>query len=159
MPIDPSEFRRVLGHWVTGVAVVASRTGQGEPCGFTANAFTSLSIDPPLVLVCVDRAGNSHASIRAAGVFTVNVLGSDDERLARHFAVSGGSDKFEGIAWRTAASGAPILEESLAWVDCSVRQTVPGGDHTIFIGEVLAADAEEGEPLIFYRGGYGRFAP
>jgi flavin reductase (DIM6/NTAB) family NADH-FMN oxidoreductase RutF len=158
MPIEPSEFRRILGHWITGVAIVASRTADDEPCGFTANAFTSLSLEPPLVLVCVDRAGNSHASIRDAGVFTVNVLGSGDERLARHFATDSAA-KFTGIAWTTAATGAPVLEAALAWVDCTVRTEVPGGDHTIFIGEVVDGDADEGEPLIFYRGGYGRFAP
>jgi len=159
MAIDPSEFRRVLGHWVTGVAVVASRSPDGEPCGFTANAFTSLSLDPPLILVCVDRAGNSHGSISAAGVFTVNVLGSGDERLARRFALTDSDGKFEGVAWTTASTGAPVLEDALAWVDCTVHSQVDGGDHTIFIGHVVAANAVDDEPLIYYRGGYGRFAP
>jgi flavin reductase (DIM6/NTAB) family NADH-FMN oxidoreductase RutF len=158
MSIDPSEFRRILGHWVTGVAVVASRTEEGEPCGFTANAFTSLSLEPALVLVCVDRAANSLAGIRETGRFTVNVLGSGDERLARHFAADA-DDKFEGVAWTTAVTGAPVLADALAWVDCRVTSEVPGGDHVIFIGEVVAGDADEGEPLIFYRGGYGRFMP
>jgi flavin reductase (DIM6/NTAB) family NADH-FMN oxidoreductase RutF len=158
MPIDPSEFRRILGHWVTGVAVVASRTDTGSFCGFTANAFTALSLEPPLVLVCVARTGDTHDGIRASGIFTVNVLGADDERLARHFA-SDATDKFEGVGWTTGTTGAPVLEDAMAWVDCRVRREVDGGDHTIFIGEVVAADATDGEPLIFYRGGYGRFAP
>jgi flavin reductase (DIM6/NTAB) family NADH-FMN oxidoreductase RutF len=158
MSIDPSEFRRILGHWVTGVAVVASDTEEGGPCGFTANAFTSLSLEPPLVLVCVDRAANSLDGIRRTGRFTVNVLGSGDERLARHFATDA-ADKFEGVAWTTAVTGAPVLADALAWVDCRVTIEVPGGDHVIFIGEVVGGDADEGEPLIFYRGGYGRFMP
>lgn len=157
MSIDPSEFRRILGHWVTGVAVVAS-TGDDGPRGFTANAFTSLSLEPPLVLVCVDRTANTLAGIRSTGRFTVNVLGSAGERLARHFATDA-DDKFEGVAWTTAVTGAPVLEDAQAWVDCRVMSEVPGGDHVIFIGEVVAGDADEGEPLIFYRGGYGRFMP
>lgn len=159
MPIDSSEFRRILGHWVTGVAVVASRTSEDEPCGFTANAFSALSLEPPLVLVCADWAGNSHGCIREAGVFSVNVLESGSERLARHFARTDLAGKFEGVAWSEAVTGAPVLEDALAWVDCRVHGEYPGGDHTIFIGEVVAAGAVEGEPLIFYRGGYGRFAP
>lgn len=156
MSIDPSEFRRILGHWVTGVAVVASTTESGDPCGFTANAFTSLSLEPPLVLVCVDRAADSLAGIRDTGRFTVNVLGSEDERLARHFAADSDA-KFDGVAWSTAITGAPVLEDALAWVDCRVANEVAGGDHVIFIGEVVGGDAIDGEPLIFYRGGYGRF--
>jgi flavin reductase (DIM6/NTAB) family NADH-FMN oxidoreductase RutF len=158
MSIDPSEFRRILGHWVTGVAVVATGTEDGEPCGFTANAFTSLSLEPPLVLVCVDRTADSLAGIRATGCFTVSVLGSADERLARHFAADA-DGKFEGVAWTTAVTGAPVLEDALAWVDCRVRSELPGGDHVVFIGEVVGGDTVEGEPLIFYRGGYGRFMP
>jgi flavin reductase (DIM6/NTAB) family NADH-FMN oxidoreductase RutF len=159
MAFDPAEFRRVLGHWVTGVAVVASRKADGAPCGLTANAVTSLSLDPPLILVCVDRSADSHDCIRDAGVFTVNVLGSASERLARRFAAWDITDKFAGVAYRPAASGAPVLEDALAWVECRVRETFPGGDHTIFVGEVLAGDAREGEPLLYYRGGYGRFMP
>lgn len=157
MAIDPFEFRRVLGHWATGVAVVTSCDADGSPRGFTANAFTSLSLDPPLVLVCVDRAGNSHDCIREAGVFAVSVLGAGEEALARRFADPDDGDRFDGITPANAATGAPVLEDALAWVDCRVAHEYPGGDHTIFVGEVLAAGAVQGDPLIFYGGGYGRF--
>jgi flavin reductase (DIM6/NTAB) family NADH-FMN oxidoreductase RutF len=156
MAFDPSEFRRVLGHWVTGVAVVASRRADGRPCGLTANSVTSLSLDPPLVLVCVDPTADSHDCIRDAGMFSVNVLGAATEPLARRFAALDLSNKFDGVDWHTAVTGAPVLDDALAWVDCRIDQVLTGGDHTIFIGEVVAADAVHGEPLLFYRGGYSR---
>lgn len=154
MAFDPSEFRRILGHWITGVAVVATRKPDGEPCGLTANAVTSLSLDPPLVLVCVDQTADSHDCIRDAGVFTINVLDNGSERLARRFAAWDVPDKFTGVAYHLAPSGAPVIEDALAWVDCIVQHAYPGGDHTIFIGEVTAGDAREGKPLLYYRGGY-----
>jgi flavin reductase (DIM6/NTAB) family NADH-FMN oxidoreductase RutF len=156
MAFDPSEFRRIMGHWITGVAVVASYKPGGEPCGLTANAVTSLSLDPPLVLVCVDRSADSHDCIVEAGVFTVNVLDAASERLARRFAAWDISHKFEGIAHHTAPSGAPVLEDALAWLDCRLTAQYAGGDHTIFLGEVTAGDAKDGQPLLYYRGGYGR---
>jgi flavin reductase (DIM6/NTAB) family NADH-FMN oxidoreductase RutF len=156
MPFDPSEFRRVLGHWITGVSVVASRTDAGPPCGLTANAVTSLSLEPPLVLACVDRAANSHDCIHRAGFFTINVLREDGETIARRFAGADAEEKFDGISWHPAPSGAPILDQALAWIDCRVHDVHPGGDHTIFIGEVLGAGTTEGDPLIYYRGRYGR---
>jgi flavin reductase (DIM6/NTAB) family NADH-FMN oxidoreductase RutF len=159
MPIDPPEFRRILGHWVSGVAVVAARTAAGKPCGLTANAVASLSLQPPLVLACVDRTADSHDCIRDAGHFSINVLASEDERLARRFAAWDILQKFEEIGHHSEVSGAPVLDDALAWVDCRLWQTYEGGDHTIFIGEVLAGDAREGAPLLYYRGGYGRFVP
>jgi flavin reductase (DIM6/NTAB) family NADH-FMN oxidoreductase RutF len=159
MPLDPSEFRRVLGHWVTGVAVVAARNSDGQPCGLTANAVASLSLQPPLVLACIDHTADSHDCIRAAGAFSVNILSSDQERLARRFAAWDLHEKFAGIAFHSSASGAPILDDALAWIDCRLYNTIPGGDHTIFIGEVLDGDAREGAPLLYYRSGYGRFVP
>jgi flavin reductase (DIM6/NTAB) family NADH-FMN oxidoreductase RutF len=159
MPIDPSEFRRVLGHWVTGVAVVAARNANGAPCGLTANAVASLSLNPPLVLACVDHTADSHDCIRAAGSFSINILADDQERLARRFAAWDLTEKFQGVPYHAAPSGAPILDEALAWIDCRLHESLPGGDHTIFIGEVLSGDARQGTPLLYYRGGYGRFVP
>lgn len=158
-PIDSFEFRRILGHWVSGVAIITARTVDGQPCGLTANAVASLSLDPPLVLVCIDRDANSHDCIRDAGSFSVNVLASDGERVARRFAEQESGDKFDGIAHHVEVSGAPVLDDALAWVDCRVHEVYPGGDHTIYIGEVLNGDARAGEPLVFFRGGYGRFMP
>jgi len=158
MQIDPSEFRRVLGHFVTGVTVLTTRRSDATPAGLTLNAFASLSLRPPLVLACVDRASDTHDWIAAAGVFAVNVLAEGQERIARRFADEV-DRRFEGIAWHAETTGSPVLEGVLAWVDCRVASTAAGGDHTIFVGEVVAADAHEGVPLLFYRGGYGRFTP
>jgi 3-hydroxy-9,10-secoandrosta-1,3,5(10)-triene-9,17-dione monooxygenase reductase component len=157
--LDAAEFRRVLGHFVTGVTVITTRDGDGQPAGLTANAFASLSLDPPLVLACIDRASDTHDLIAAARFFAVNVLAEGQERISRRFAADEVAPRFEGLAWRDETTGAPILDDVLAWVDCRVHSICEGGDHTIFIGEVLAADAREGVPLLFYRGGYGRFAP
>jgi flavin reductase (DIM6/NTAB) family NADH-FMN oxidoreductase RutF len=159
MSMETSEFRRILGHWVSGVAVVATRTDEGKLCGLTVNAFTSLSLNPPLVLVCVEQTADSHDCIRRAGVFTVNVLASEQERIARRFASWEVDTKFEGLAYHEAETGAPVLAEALAWLDCRVWAEHSAGDHTIFIGQVLAGDAREGNPLLYYRGGYGRFTP
>ncbi len=149
----------MLGHWITGVAVVAARQADGTPCGLTATAVSSLSLDPPLVLVCVERSADTHDCIQRAGAFSVNVLSDDAERLARRFAACDLDNKFDGVAYRTETSGAPVLGDAIAWVDCTLRDAVPGGDHTIFIGEVVAADAINAVPLVHYRGGYGRFRP
>jgi flavin reductase (DIM6/NTAB) family NADH-FMN oxidoreductase RutF len=157
MQMDPADYRRILGHWVTGVAVVAARDPDGHPCGLTANAVTSLSLDPPLVLVCIEKAADSHDCIRAAGAFSINILAAEQELMARRFAGEGGSAKFDGVAHRLTADGVPVLVDALAWVECRVRDILPGGDHTIFVGHVTAGDARPGAPLAFFRGGYGRY--
>jgi flavin reductase (DIM6/NTAB) family NADH-FMN oxidoreductase RutF len=158
MALDASEFRRVLGHWVTGVSVVTAQPADGEPFGLTANAVCSVSLDPSLVLVCVEQIADTHDGIARAGAFSVNVLRSDQEQLARRFAADA-TEKFRGVAYHTEITGAPILDDALAWVDCRIWATYAAGDHTIYIGEVLTADAREGAPLLYYRGGYGRFTP
>ncbi|MGH7506198.1 MAG: flavin reductase family protein [Longimicrobiales bacterium] len=159
MPIDTSEYRRILGHWVSGVAVIAARTGDGRLCGLTANAVTSLSLRPPLVLACIDHTADSHDCIRDAGVFSVNILAADQERLARRFAAWDIDTKFEGVAHSPGATGAPLLDDALAWIECTLYDSMIAGDHTIFIGEVVDGDSREGTPLLYYRGGYGRFVP
>lgn len=160
MGVDSVEFRRVLGHLPTGVTVVASVDPRSDtPCGLTANAVTSVSLEPPLVLVCVDRAADTHACIEAAGFFSINILMAEQEGLARRFAAWDVAEKFRDVPFRTVATGAPVIENVLAWVDCWTHAAYPGGDHTIYVGEVVAADARPGLPLVFYRGGYGRFMP
>lgn len=157
--MDPSEFRRVLGHWGTGVAVVATIRPDGVPVGLTANAVASVSLEPPLVLACVELGSDTHDFIGLAGVFTVSVLAEEQEALARRFATWDVAEKFRGVAYREAVTGAPVLEGVLAWLDCRLWAAYPGGDHSIFVGEVVAGDAREGAPLIYYRGGYGRYTP
>ncbi len=156
---EAAEFRRVLGHFATGVTVVTSADPEGRVNGLTASAVASVSLDPPLVLVCVDRTADTHGAIERSGSFAINVLAEDGEALSRRFADYPAEEKFEGIAFRRAATGAPVLERALAWVDCELRHSHEGGDHTIFVGEVVAGDAVEGAPLLYYRGGYGRLTP
>jgi len=153
--MDAFEFRRIMGHWSTGVAVVATRRGE-RPWGLTANAFASVSLDPPLVLVCVDLGADTHEPLRDAGLFAVSILAADQERVARRFAASDVEDKFDGVAWREEATGAPVLEGAVAWLDCRLWAHYPAGDHTIFVGQVVAGDAAERAPLLYFRGGYGQ---
>ena len=158
--IDTSEFRRVVSHFASGVTVVTTLRPDGRPCGLTASAVCSVSLEPTLVLVCVEKAADSHGCIEQSGVFAVNVLADGKgETLARRFAGEDVEGKFTGVAFRPEHSGAPVLDEALAWLDCRVADRFTGGDHTVFVGEVVAADAGEGSPLLYYRGGYGRFAP
>lgn len=158
--IDPSEFRRVMGHFASGVAVVTTWGTDGKAYGLTASAVCSVSLKPTLLLVCIEHTADSHDHIRAAGAFAINVLdATKGESLARRFAAGDEPDKFRGVAIRQERSGAPVLSDALAWADCEIREAITGGDHTIFLGEVAAADAQEGSPLLYYRGGYGRFIP
>lgn len=159
MSFEAAEFRRILGHMATGVAVVAAADPGGAlPRGLTANAIAAVSLDPPLVLACVDRAADTHDCIERADTFAISILSADDETLARRFAEYPSERKFTGVAYRGEATGAPVLDEALAWVDCRVWAAYDGGDHTIFVGEVLAGDASDDSPLLYFRGGYGRLA-
>ena len=145
-----------MGHLPTGVTIVTSRKSDGAPCGLTANAVASVSLDPLLVLVCVDRASVTHGCITAGGNFAISVLSSGDEDLARRFAHSDRGARFDGIELEQAVTGSPILSHALAWMDCRVTQVHQAGDHSIVVGEVLSCDAREGEPLLFFRGGFHR---
>lgn len=158
--IDSADFRRVVSHFASGVTVVTTLLPDGRPCGLTASAVCSVSLDPTMILVCVERAAASHECIENTGIFAVNVLGEGKgETLARRFAGHNLDGKFEGVAYRPEHTGAPVLDEALAWLDCRVAERCTGGDHTVFVGEVVAADTSDGAPLLYYRGGYGRFAP
>jgi flavin reductase (DIM6/NTAB) family NADH-FMN oxidoreductase RutF len=158
--IDASHFRRVMGHFAAGVTVVTTVRDDGHPAGLTVSAVASVSLQPTLVLACVDRASESHAFIASSGVFALNVLEEGEgETLARRFGTSTGTDKFVGVAFHPERTGAPVLDTALAWIDCRVAAAHQAGDHTIFVGEVEAAETREGTPLLYYRGGYGRFAP
>jgi flavin reductase (DIM6/NTAB) family NADH-FMN oxidoreductase RutF len=143
-----------MGHLPTGVTIVTSRKSDGAPCGLTANAVASVSLDPLLVLVCVDRASVTHGCITAGGNFAISVLSSGDEDLARRFAHSDRAGRFDGVELEQAVTGSPILSHALAWVDCRVTQVHQAGDHSIVVGEVLSCDARDGEPLLFFRGGF-----
>ncbi|QGV82744.1 flavin reductase family protein [Streptomyces ficellus] len=162
LPLDPAEFRRVLGHFATGVTVVTADDGAG-PAGFACQSFASLSLDPPLVAFMVARTSATWPRIARAGSFCVNVLGADQAGLCRAFAVSGstGADKFAGVTHEPApVTGSPRLAGAPAWVDCTVHAVHTGGDHLIVVGRVEALDASDGgDPLLFHRGAFGRFTP
>ncbi|MBW3535545.1 MAG: flavin reductase family protein [Gemmatimonadetes bacterium] len=153
---DQRQFREVIGHFTTGVTVVTSLRADGRPCGMTANSVASVSLDPLLILVCLDREAASHGCVIDGGAFAVSILSHDDEALARRFAEGEREDRFTALEWRAEVTGSPVLSRALAWVDCRVRDVHEGGDHSIVVGEVMACDAREGEPLVFYRGEYRR---
>ncbi len=160
MSIEPDAFRRIMGSFATGVAVVTtSDVDTGEPYGLTANAVASVSLDPPLLLACIALDADTHDFIRRAGYFAVNILEESQAGLAERFASEIEGGKFEGVPHRRAASGAPLLDGALAWADCRVWAAYPGGDHTIFVGAVLGGGVGDGRPLLYHRGTFGRFAP
>jgi 3-hydroxy-9,10-secoandrosta-1,3,5(10)-triene-9,17-dione monooxygenase reductase component len=154
---DVAHLRQVMGHFATGVTIVTA-IDQGEPVGFTAQTFQSLSLEPPLVLFSPNKASSSWPRIQSAKKFAVNILCDTQEALARQFAASG-SDKYRGVGWKPGpATGAPILNDVLAWVEGRIIAEHDAGDHTVVIGSVLDMEVvHEGHPLLFYRGGFGRF--
>ncbi len=153
MTIDQFEFRRVMGHFASGVTVVT--TCYEDICsGITVSSFTSLSLEPALVLICVDRRSATHDVLSKAGAFVVNILAEDGERLSRLFA-SPDRKQFSKVDYHVGVVGAPVLNDALAAVECRLYSQLPGGDHTIFVGEVVAAEVQrETTPLLYFRSGY-----
>ena len=145
-----------MGKFATGVTVASTKVGD-ETWGMTANAVTSLSLDPPLVLLAVVRESQSHAKFKAGGCFALNILTSDQEAISTRFASAGPKD-FGDLETTTGTTGAPILVGCLGWVDCKLVDVLSGGDHDIFVGEVLAGDTGEGQPLLFYSGKYAQLS-
>lgn len=160
LPVDPSEFRRVLGHFASGVTVITAYDEEG-PTGFACQSFASLSLDPPLVAFMVGRTSTTWPRIARAGAFCVNILGADQGPLCRGFAVSG-ADKFAGVDHTPApVTGAPRLAGVPAWIDCRIQTVHTGGDHLIVVGRVEAlggTEDEESGPLLFHRGRFGAFS-
>ncbi len=153
---EPQRFRRVLGHFCTGVTVVTTADDDG-PAGFACQSFAAVSLEPPLVLFCPSRESATWPRIARAGHFCANVLATDQRDLARIFAVSGatGTDKFAGVGWSPSPSGAPILDGALTWVACTVEAVHEAGDHQVVIGRVTElGECRPGKPLLFYRGRY-----
>jgi flavin reductase (DIM6/NTAB) family NADH-FMN oxidoreductase RutF len=151
---DSQLQRRIMGRFATGVTVVT--TGR-DPAfyGMTANAVASLSLTPPLLLVAVDKGAQMHAWLTEHRFFAVNVLTEGQEALSRRFALRGPKE-FSDLAFTTAETGAPIFKDALAFADCRVVEILPGGDHDIFIGEIVAGEAREGRPLLYFSGKYTR---
>lgn len=156
MAASKDDFRRAMGQFATGVTIITTRRGDVMK-GMTANAFTSVSLEPPLVLVCVDHTSDTHDVLKESGVFAVNILSREQEALSRQFATKaeGTSHLLEGVPYRLGITGAPIITGCLGYLDCRVVSVYPGGDHTIFIGQVEEAQVmEESHPLIFFRSVY-----
>lgn len=149
------EFRRVLGHFPTGVTVITAH-GDGGPVGMSANSFTSVSLDPPLVLICPSKSSTTWPHIRSAGRFCANILAHNHADICKQFAQSSG-DRFAGVDWHDRTMG-PALDEAVAWIECEIDAEYDAGDHEIVVARVGAIEtAEAAEPLVFFRGGFGRF--
>ena len=153
---DAAKYRQVLGHFPTGVTVITSMS-EGKPVGMAIGSFASLSLDPPQVLFCAGKTSSSWPKVEANGSFCVNILADDQEAVSRVFA-SKAEDKFAEIGWKHSGNNTPVIDGVLAYIDCSVENVIESGDHFIVVGAVSDLDVRhEGGPLIFFRGGYGRF--
>ncbi|MGA0594721.1 flavin reductase family protein [Enterovirga sp. CN4-39] len=155
---DPKLLRQALGRFATGVTVITTRAPDGKCEGLTANSFSAVSLDPPLVLWSLRLASPSLPSFKSSGAFVVNVLSSEQSTTSQHFATPR-HDKFEDVAFSEGIGGCPMLDGSLAIFECRTESMIEGGDHMIFIGRVIQAHYREGEPLIFAGGRYGTHTP
>jgi flavin reductase (DIM6/NTAB) family NADH-FMN oxidoreductase RutF len=153
--IDQDSFRAVLGRFASGVTVVTALDRSGHDQGMTVSAFCSLSLDPPLILFCVDHTASMYESLKTVPGFIVNILSENQEPLARRFS---GPDpnRFDGIGFARGVSGVAILDDVLGYLECKRVAVHPGGDHSIYVGEVEVARSKEGRPLLYYRGGYAQ---
>jgi 3-hydroxy-9,10-secoandrosta-1,3,5(10)-triene-9,17-dione monooxygenase reductase component len=153
---DPHAFRRILGHFCTGVVIVTA-LDDGDPVGMTCQSFSSLSLDPPLVMFSLAHTSTTWPRIRRAGRFAVNILSVEQETLCRVFATSG-ADKFSAVPWRGGFTGAPLLDGSLAHIECRLETVLVGGDHDIVIGAPVAmVEHPQLDPLLFFQSTFGRF--
>src|ERR1041384_7482156 len=157
MAFDPRALRSVMGCFATGVTVITTRDQTGRPDGLTANAVTSLSLEPPLLLICVDRKAETFPHFFDSKIFVLNILSAEQEAVSRRFAKTRGG-KFGGLAYRVGHLDTPILEGTLGHVECRIIETLEGGDHVIHVGEVQHAEAYDGPPLLFFRGKYRQLA-
>jgi flavin reductase (DIM6/NTAB) family NADH-FMN oxidoreductase RutF len=157
MPIKPDLFRAALGRFGTGVTVVTTLDSKKKPHGLTVSAFASVSLEPPLVLICIDRANGAGAAVAKCGRFIVNVLEETQEELSRRFSETpGGAEAFEGVDVRIGLGGIPMLRNALAALECRVTEQREAGDHTIFVAEVEFAHLSDAHPLLYFRGAYRR---
>ena len=157
MPISKDEFRSAMSRFASGVTVVTAKTEDGQPSGLTVSSFASLSLEPPLVLICIDKRASIHDLLVEGRHFAVNVLGEEQEILSRRFA-SRDADRFSGTGYAEGVTGVPLLNDVLVAIECRIVHTYPGGDHTIVVGEVEHAAVSDGKPLAYFRGGYAQLA-
>jgi len=153
--VAPDDFRRVLGHFATGVTIITTRDAEGRPTGLTVSAFCSVSLDPPQILVCIDHKSQSYPALRDGDRFAVNILSSGHESVSRRFATTR-LDKFDEVAFTLGDLGVPLIDGALAQLECATVSAYVEGDHTIFVGRVERARVGSGEPLLYFRGRYER---
>lgn len=158
--MDADLFRTVMGHFVSGVTVVTGRNGSGEPFGLTASSFTSVSLEPLLILVSVGQGAATLPCLAEAGAFAINILCTGQEEIAYRFAGSDRGGRFQNLDWTPGEStGSPVLGGALAWMECRLWRSVPAGDHELVLGEVLGAATSVGDPMVYFRGGFHRLVP
>ena len=155
MSVSPDEFRAVLGRFPSGVTVVTTTGADGSDEGMTVSAFCSVSLDPPLVLICIEKSASVYEALTNAPGFVVNVLSAKQEQIGRRFSIID-IDRFQGVGFTRSANGYAILDDVLAVIECRRFALHQAGDHTIIVGEVEATRAETGTPLLYYRGGYAQ---
>jgi flavin reductase (DIM6/NTAB) family NADH-FMN oxidoreductase RutF len=152
MAVNDADFKHAMSHFASGVTIVTTEN-DGKPFGMTVSSFASLSLHPPLVLVCVEKSLKTHDAITSAGRFGVSILGTDQAHLSNRFA-SRIDDKFEGVETERGELGVPLIANALTTLECHLHSQLSGGDHTIFVGEVASVRTREGSPLVYYRAGY-----
>lgn len=158
-PVTSEQFRALLGRFASGVTIVTAADDRARPHGMTVSAFASLSIDPPLVLVCIDAAASMQAMFAIGSPFAVNVLSESQEHLSRRFSDEAMELRFDGVSWSSGRLGAPLLDHAHARLECRCMERHIGGDHVIVIGQVMAGDTPDGTaPLLYHRGAYGQLA-
>jgi flavin reductase (DIM6/NTAB) family NADH-FMN oxidoreductase RutF len=156
MTIDPDSFRSVLGRFASGITVVTTRDAEQRDVGMTVSAFCSVSLDPPLVQVCVDHAASLYTALVVSTRYGVSILAAEQEALSRRFATAESTRRFDGIGYRRGESGLVLLDDALAHLECRIVASHDVGDHTMFVGEVESASARSARPLLYYRGGYAQ---
>ena len=156
-PVTSEEFRHACGRFATGVTIASVLDADGAPHGLTVNSFTSVSLDPPLILICLGHAVTCIDAFRESRHFGINVLTEEQGELSDRFARKG-HDRFDGLEWYRGESGVPLLPGVLAAIECRVQQRITSGDHDIFVGEMIRAEFAEGEPLIYFASRYRRLA-
>lgn len=152
-PITEASFRQACGQFATGVAVATVCGPSGEPHGLTINSFTSVSLTPPLILICIDYRAQVLQVFLRASHFAVNILSDSQQDISNRFAYRA-EDRFAGVAWKPGSTGAPLIDGSLATVECATRQVVEGGDHTILLAEAVAVSSGAGDPLLYFNSKY-----
>ena len=155
MSLDPDAFRAALGRFATGVTVVTATGSDGHHHGMTVSAFASVSLTPPLIVICIEHTASMHDLLTTTANFAVNILSSTQEPIARRFAETG-AQRFAGLGFHTGDRGVPLLDDVLAWLECRRVATHAAGDHTLIVGESETANIRDGRPLLYYRGGFAQ---